>query len=186
MGQSGHLPSLPPSCWHFLPLFFFFFFFSLLLSSPSSPSSSHLLNPFSHPTWISTIPTLQYLPKIGKFSRFSRLALHHQCKSFIHPFLNIDTIMTSNAYFGQQWSPSWSFPILVPIATMSAELTKVDSAIAGLSITPKGEKEADKTAKKTHRRHSSQSEGVWNIKDLGKLPPSGTQRTCHLSMDCAN
>ncbi|KAE8159136.1 hypothetical protein BDV40DRAFT_291163 [Aspergillus tamarii] len=49
---------------------------------------------------------------------------------------------------------------------MSAELTKVDSAIAGLSINPKEEKEADKTAKKTHKRHSSQSEGVWNIKDL--------------------
>ena len=69
---------------------------------------------------------------------------------------------------------------------MSAELTKVDSAIAGLSINSKEEKEADKTGKKTHRRHSSQSEGVWNIKDLGKISPSGTQGTCHLSMDCIN
>ncbi|KAE8379450.1 hypothetical protein BDV26DRAFT_259486 [Aspergillus bertholletiae] len=49
---------------------------------------------------------------------------------------------------------------------MSVELTKVDSAIAGLSLTPKEEKEADKSAKKTHKRHSSHAEGVWNIKDL--------------------
>ncbi|KAE8321985.1 hypothetical protein BDV39DRAFT_184634 [Aspergillus sergii] len=65
---------------------------------------------------------------------------------------------------------------------MSAELTKVDSAIAGLSITPKGEKEADKAAKKTHRRHSSQSEGVWNIMDLKEKKieltlPIETQKT---------
>ncbi|KAE8354445.1 hypothetical protein BDV28DRAFT_130950 [Aspergillus coremiiformis] len=45
---------------------------------------------------------------------------------------------------------------------MSVELTKVDSAIAGLSISPKD----DKAAKKAHKRHSSHSEGVWNIKDL--------------------
>ncbi|KAH8425703.1 uncharacterized protein LDX57_003451 [Aspergillus melleus] len=45
---------------------------------------------------------------------------------------------------------------------MSAELTKVDSAVAGLSISPKDDKEA----KKTHRRTSSHAEGVWNIKDL--------------------
>ncbi|KAI9928527.1 hypothetical protein ASPWEDRAFT_24518 [Aspergillus wentii DTO 134E9] len=50
---------------------------------------------------------------------------------------------------------------------MSAELTKVDSAIAGLSISPKDEKAPDKGLKKTHRRLSSQgAEGVWNIKDL--------------------
>jgi hypothetical protein len=52
---------------------------------------------------------------------------------------------------------------------MSAELTKVDSAIAGLSISPKDEKAPDKAAKKSHKRHSSQSEDVWNVKDLGKL-----------------
>jgi hypothetical protein len=51
---------------------------------------------------------------------------------------------------------------------MSAELTKVDSAIAGLSISPKDEKAPDKAEKKTHKRTTSQSEGVWNIKDLGK------------------
>ncbi|OGM43771.1 hypothetical protein ABOM_006898 [Aspergillus bombycis] len=65
---------------------------------------------------------------------------------------------------------------------MSAELTKVDSAIAGLSITPKEEKEADKASKKNHRRHSSQSDGVWNIKDLEERKieltlPIETQKT---------
>ncbi|PLB44049.1 hypothetical protein P170DRAFT_431032 [Aspergillus steynii IBT 23096] len=49
---------------------------------------------------------------------------------------------------------------------MSAELTKVDSAVAGLSISPKDEKAPDKEAKKSHKRNSSVSEGVWNIKDL--------------------
>ncbi|KAF7595752.1 hypothetical protein BBP40_004883 [Aspergillus hancockii] len=49
---------------------------------------------------------------------------------------------------------------------MSAELTKVDSAIAGLSISSKDEKAPDKAEKKSHKRHSSQSEGVWNVKDL--------------------
>ncbi|EAW22965.1 uncharacterized protein NFIA_016610 [Aspergillus fischeri NRRL 181] len=49
---------------------------------------------------------------------------------------------------------------------MSAELTKVDSAVAGLSISPKDEKAPDKAEKKTHKRTTSQSEGVWNIKDL--------------------
>lgn len=51
---------------------------------------------------------------------------------------------------------------------MSAELTKVDSAVAGLS--PKDEKAPDKGAKKTHKRTSS-SEGVWNVKDLGESSP---------------
>ncbi|RJE25649.1 hypothetical protein PHISCL_02042 [Aspergillus sclerotialis] len=46
---------------------------------------------------------------------------------------------------------------------MSAELTKVDSAVAGLSISPKDEKAPDK---KTHKRTSSKTDGVWNIKDL--------------------
>ncbi|KAL2000843.1 hypothetical protein VTN02DRAFT_2557 [Thermoascus thermophilus] len=47
---------------------------------------------------------------------------------------------------------------------MSEELTKVDSAIAGLSISPpKDEKKV-----KTHRRVSSTAAGVWNINDLEK------------------
>lgn len=50
---------------------------------------------------------------------------------------------------------------------MSAELTKVDSAVAGLSISPKDEKP---DAKKGHKRVNSQSDGVWNIKDLGTHP----------------
>ncbi|KAB8229285.1 hypothetical protein ETB97_001009 [Aspergillus alliaceus] len=59
---------------------------------------------------------------------------------------------------------------------MSVPLTKVDSAIAGLSISP------DKAEKKTHKRHSSQSEGVWNIKDLEEKKieltlPIETQKT---------
>lgn len=52
------------------------------------------------------------------------------------------------------------------------KLTKVDSAIAGLSISPKDDKtpaKSEKDAKKTHKRVASQSEGVWNIKDLGMV-----------------
>ncbi|KAK2781042.1 hypothetical protein FQN52_001933 [Onygenales sp. PD_12] len=44
---------------------------------------------------------------------------------------------------------------------MAAELSKVDSAIAGLSISPQEEK-------KKHKRTSSTSEGVRNINDLEK------------------
>jgi hypothetical protein len=44
------------------------------------------------------------------------------------------------------------------------ELKKVDSAIGGLSISDK----AEKADKKAHRRTSSQAEGVYNIKELGK------------------
>lgn len=55
---------------------------------------------------------------------------------------------------------------------MSVPLTKVDSAIAGLSIQDEKapaptEKEVPKD-KKSHRRTSSTQEGVFNIKDLGK------------------
>lgn len=46
-----------------------------------------------------------------------------------------------------------------------AELKKVDSAVAGLTISPKEEKEPDK---KGHRRSSSTAEGVYNIKELGE------------------
>ncbi|KAJ5297965.1 hypothetical protein N7508_008214 [Penicillium antarcticum] len=53
---------------------------------------------------------------------------------------------------------------------MSVPLTKVDSAIAGLSISDEKpastEKEVKKGLKKDHRRTSSTAEGVWNIKDL--------------------
>ena len=51
---------------------------------------------------------------------------------------------------------------------MSADLTKVDSAVAGLSISPKDEK-SPLDAKKSHKRVGSQTDGIWNIKDLGKL-----------------
>lgn len=62
---------------------------------------------------------------------------------------------------------------------MSADLTRVDSAVAGLSISDdkapaSTEKEVKKDAKK-HRRTSSKSEDVWNIKDLGK---ASRQRNC--------
>ena len=55
---------------------------------------------------------------------------------------------------------------------MSAPLTKVDSAIAGLSIDEKPpastHTEVKKDSKKGHRRTSSVADGVWNIKDLGE------------------
>lgn len=47
------------------------------------------------------------------------------------------------------------------------ELTKVDSAVAGLTISPKDEKAPDKADKKSHRRTSSQADGIYNIKELG-------------------
>jgi hypothetical protein len=56
---------------------------------------------------------------------------------------------------------------------MTVPLTKVDSAIAGLSIHDEKppastEKEVkDKKESKGHRRASSTAEGVYNIKDLG-------------------
>ncbi|KAJ5761912.1 uncharacterized protein N7511_005294 [Penicillium nucicola] len=59
---------------------------------------------------------------------------------------------------------------------MSVPLTKVDSAIAGLSIADEKpastEQEVKKGPKKDHRRASSTAEGVYNIKDLG-------ERLCH-------
>ncbi|RDW76229.1 uncharacterized protein DSM5745_06221 [Aspergillus mulundensis] len=53
-------------------------------------------------------------------------------------------------------------------------LKKVDSAIGGLSISPREEKapeKADKADKKSHKRTSSQAEGIFNIKELGNSPP---------------
>jgi len=62
-------------------------------------------------------------------------------------------------------------PSFIHLSIMSAPLTKVDSAIAGLSIDDKApdstQKEVPKE-KKGHRRTSSTQENVWNIKDLGK------------------
>ncbi|EAW07927.1 uncharacterized protein ACLA_026440 [Aspergillus clavatus NRRL 1] len=65
---------------------------------------------------------------------------------------------------------------------MSVPLTKVDSAIAGLSISPKDEKAPDKAEKKAHKRNSSHAEGIWNIKDLEEQKieltlPIETQKT---------
>lgn len=51
---------------------------------------------------------------------------------------------------------------------MSVPLTKVDSAIAGLSISDEKPDIEKEVKAKTHRRTSSTVEGVWNIKDLGK------------------
>ena len=45
-----------------------------------------------------------------------------------------------------------------------SDLTKVDSAISGLSSSPPD----DKAAVKGHRRASSSAAGVYNIADLGK------------------
>jgi hypothetical protein len=54
---------------------------------------------------------------------------------------------------------------------MTEELTRIDSAVAGLSISPENEKTKTKTVEKekkakTHKRVGSQAEGVRNIKDL--------------------
>lgn len=46
-----------------------------------------------------------------------------------------------------------------------SDLTKVDSAISGLSSSPTD----DKAPVKGHRRASSSAAGVYNIADLGKL-----------------
>ncbi|OKL60531.1 hypothetical protein UA08_04307 [Talaromyces atroroseus] len=56
---------------------------------------------------------------------------------------------------------------------MTEELTRVDSAIAGLSISPKDEKTQTKTVEKekktkTHKRLPSTGQGVRNINDLEK------------------
>lgn len=51
---------------------------------------------------------------------------------------------------------------------MSVPLTKIDSAIAGLSISDEKPETTEKEVKKTHKRHSSVVEGIWNIKDLGQ------------------
>lgn len=55
---------------------------------------------------------------------------------------------------------------------MSVPLTKVDSAIAGLSISDEKPDTNEKAVKgkKTHKRTSSTAEGIWNIKDLGESP----------------
>jgi hypothetical protein len=66
---------------------------------------------------------------------------------------------------------------LVTTINMTEELTRVDSAIAGLSISPKDEKtqtkavekEKKKEKDKKHKRMPSTAEGVRNIKDLGML-----------------
>ncbi|KAJ5490552.1 hypothetical protein N7453_011377 [Penicillium expansum] len=65
---------------------------------------------------------------------------------------------------------------------MSVPLTKIDSAIAGLSISDEKPETTEKEVKKTHKRHSSVVEGIWNIKDLEKEKleitlPIETQKT---------
>ncbi|KAJ6140779.1 hypothetical protein N7497_011672 [Penicillium chrysogenum] len=66
---------------------------------------------------------------------------------------------------------------------MSVPLTKVDSAIAGLSISDEKPETTEKEVKaKSHRRTSSTAEGVWNIKDLEEQKmditlPIETQKT---------
>ncbi|OJD10731.1 hypothetical protein ACJ73_09713 [Blastomyces percursus] len=51
---------------------------------------------------------------------------------------------------------------------MSEELSKVDSAVAGLSISPPKDSKDAKKKVKTHNRATSTSEGVRNINDLEK------------------
>lgn len=68
---------------------------------------------------------------------------------------------------------------------MSEELTRVDSAVAGLSISPKDEKleKPEKVEKKTHKRVSSTAEGVRNINDLGKNLPFQSQSATLFSLN---
>ena len=56
----------------------------------------------------------------------------------------------------------------------TAELTKVDSAVSGLSSSPPTEKKVG------HRRASSSAAGVYNINDLGKASVS----SCQCSSPC--
>lgn len=103
------------------------------------------------------------------------------------------TSMTDNPRLGRCWvtcsrpplvlSPFLSCSLffhyspLNPSSIMSAPLTKVDSAIAGLSISDeKAPPSTEKEVKKTHRRGSSQAEGIWNIKDLGESTPFPCRR----------
>lgn len=55
---------------------------------------------------------------------------------------------------------------------MTEELTRIDSAVAGLSISPSDEKTQTKTVEKEkkskHKRVGSAADGVRNINDLGK------------------
>jgi len=66
---------------------------------------------------------------------------------------------------------------------MSVPLTKVDSAVAGLSLDDKPPAPSEKEVKKTHKRTSSTSApNVWNIKDLEEQKieielPIETQKT---------
>lgn len=59
------------------------------------------------------------------------------------------------------------------MTTEQPQLTRVDSAIAGLGTSPTDEKPPITEVKKSdHRRRSSVAEGVWNIKDLGRVARS--------------
>ena len=58
------------------------------------------------------------------------------------------------------------------MSTDTAELTKVDSAVSGLSSSPPD--------KKGHRRASSSAAGVFNINDLGKLKLRRPVASIHL------
>ncbi|KAJ9324942.1 hypothetical protein DTO027B5_3377 [Paecilomyces variotii] len=81
--------------------------------------------------------------------------------------LHFDTTDLTNICFHRLSHPAILRAIQPPI--MSEELTRIDSAVAGLSISPPDEKHLDKKPiKKTHRRTSSTAEGVRNINDLEK------------------
>lgn len=69
-------------------------------------------------------------------------------------------------YTNQSPDPSISGLIRTPAHNMSEPLSKVDSAVQGLSSSP------PKEAAKGHRRASSSAAGVFNINDLGmcRLP----------------
>ena len=56
------------------------------------------------------------------------------------------------------------------MSTEQPELTRVDSAVAGLGTSPKDEKSP--ITKVENRRRSSVADGVFNIKDLGRVSRS--------------
>ncbi|KAJ5112170.1 hypothetical protein N7532_000215 [Penicillium argentinense] len=52
------------------------------------------------------------------------------------------------------------------VTETTVPLTKVDSAIGGLTLDDKAPAPSEKEVEKGHKRRSSQGKNVWNIKDL--------------------
>ena len=128
---------------------FLLFFFSSSSSIPPSPPSHYCRRPTCLPSKLLIHPLLSIVYIYLLFGCFClKLTLSPVALQFIIPtFQRI------------QCHP----------LPMSADLTKVDSAVAGLSTSPQDEKAPISELNPTHRRKSSVAEGVWNIKDLGRV-----------------